>query len=254
MLNISIQERGWLRTIISLTFQFAARILLGLSLRCIGIPYRLFVQNGFLAHLYCLQAVVESLNLTLVDKMLDINFLFICILWRVLGWNLLVLLLLIYNLLIFDNQVVVLHLFGLSWHFGDRLVRFYAHRVLWRLGVQILVRIDRAIFQLLVLQSDIQFEVQVVLMIIEKSSVLILRWWVAILLLGLRSYLFLVVVWAILGFASYWTNGGLLLVRIHVIFSMNFFILNFRYLLAGCFTQWPSLLIVTVLKTANSYA
>ena len=94
-------------------------------------------------------------------------------------------------------------------------------------------------------------------MIIKKSIILILRWWVTVLLLGLRSHLLLIVVWARFGFASNWTYGGLhpLLVWIHIIFrSMNFLVSNLRYLLTRCFAQWPStLLIVTVLKTANSY-
>ena len=79
MFHIGTQHGGLLRAVFS--FLFLARILLSrLSLRSGGIPYRLFIQNCFLAHLYSLQPIIESLYLTLVDQMLYINLLFICIL------------------------------------------------------------------------------------------------------------------------------------------------------------------------------
>lgn len=79
MFHISTQNGVLLRAAIS--FLLAARILLGvLSLRSGGISYGLFIQNGLLAHLYSLQAIVESLDLTLVDEVLDVDLLFICIL------------------------------------------------------------------------------------------------------------------------------------------------------------------------------
>ena len=85
--------------------------------------------------------------------------------------------LLIDNLLVFNDQVVLLKLFGLSRHFGDRLVRFDTHGVLRRLGIKVLIRVDGLIFQLLVLEGDVQFEVDVVLMGVEEGIVL-RRWWI----------------------------------------------------------------------------